>query len=549
MMRAGFIKRLSAGIYTYMPMGLRVIRKVEAHRPRGDGPRRRHRAADAGDAAGRAVAGEWPLCQKYGPELMRVKDRHDRDFVDPADQRGGHHRHRAPGAAQLPRAAEEFLSHPDQVPRRAPAAFRRDARARVHDEGCLFVRPRHRRRACQLRPHVCRLRAHLRAHGLDLSRRRGRQRQRSAASARTSSRSSPRPAKTRWSTARNRTTPPTWSWPKRWRRQTPRAAPALPNSRRPPTPGKSTCEDVAQLLGLPLERTVKSLVLATDAKTDAGDAAPATLWLLLVRGDHALNEVKVGKLAGLSQRLSLRDRGRDRSALRQPAGLPRPDRHAGACRCVSWPIASVAAMSDFVCGANERDFHYTGVNWGRDLPEPDLVADIRNVVDGDPSPDGTGRARRSSAASRSATCFLLGSYYSKKHERHLSRRRRQAATDADGLLRHRHHAHSRRRDRAEPRRARHRSGRFAIAPFEVVVCPDRLRPLARGQASRRCACTSRCWEAGVDAILDDRGERPGRDVRRLGADRRAAPNRLVGSRPEGAARPRYQGRRDAQSPP
>ena len=175
MMRAGFIKRLSAGIYTYMPMGLRVIRKVESDRPRGDEPRRRRRAADAGRAAGRAVAGIGALPEvrpraaaRQGPPRARLRH--------PADERGGHHRHRAPGAAQLPRAAEEFLSHPDQVPRRAPAALRRDARARVHDEGRLLVRPRPRRGADELRPDVRRLRAHLRAHGPEVPRRRRRQR-------------------------------------------------------------------------------------------------------------------------------------------------------------------------------------------------------------------------------------------------------------------------------------------------------------------------------------------------------------------------------------
>jgi hypothetical protein len=123
------------------------------HHPRGDEPRRRHRTADAGGAAGRAVAGDRPLPglraradAREGPARPRLHH--------PAHQRRGHHRHRAPGTAQLQAAAAKFLSHPDQVPRRAPAALRRDARARVHDEGRLFLRPRPGLGAEELRGHV-----------------------------------------------------------------------------------------------------------------------------------------------------------------------------------------------------------------------------------------------------------------------------------------------------------------------------------------------------------------------------------------------------------
>jgi prolyl-tRNA synthetase len=155
-----------------------------------------------------------------------------------------------------------------------------------------------------------------------------------------------------------------------------------------PTPGKSTCADVAVLLGLPLSSTVKSLVLATDEHNDAGDIVKVTIWLLLVRGDHSLNEIKAGKLPGLKGGFRF-------------ATVAEIEAHFGCQPGYLGPIATrlpvrviadrtVAAMADFVCGANEADFHFTGVNWGRDLPEPELVADIRNVVAGDPSPDGRG---------------------------------------------------------------------------------------------------------------------------------------------------------------
>ncbi len=118
-----------------------------SHHPRGDEPRRRGGTADAGGAAGRAVAGVGPLpglwagvAAREGPARARLHH--------PAHQRRGHHRHRAAGTAQLQAVAAQFLSHPDQVPRRAPAAFRHHARTRVHDEGCLFLRPRQGRLHC-----------------------------------------------------------------------------------------------------------------------------------------------------------------------------------------------------------------------------------------------------------------------------------------------------------------------------------------------------------------------------------------------------------------
>ena len=167
----------------------------------------------------------------------------------------------------------------------------------------------------------------------------------------------------------------------------PRAAPTRALEKTP-TPGKSTCEDVAALLGLPLSRTVKSLVLATDELDAEGDASKATLWLLL-RARRSFAERGQGRqAAGLDRGFRFATAAEiDRPSAASPAtsgrSAPTQPVHVVADR-------AVAAMSDFVCGANEADFHYTGVNWGRDLPEPELVADIRNAVAGDPSPDGKG---------------------------------------------------------------------------------------------------------------------------------------------------------------
>ena len=142
------------------------------------------------------------------------------------------------------------------------------------------------------------------------------------------------------------------------------------------TPGKHTCEDVSAFLGIPIERTVKTIVVIAGAE--------ARMTMLLVRGDHMLNEVKASKVPGLKPFRFATD-AEIRAQLKAAPGSLGPVGH-------QIPIIAdrtVAAMSDFCTGANEDGFHLTGVNFGRDLREP-AIADIRNVVDGDPSPDGKG---------------------------------------------------------------------------------------------------------------------------------------------------------------
>jgi len=161
--------------------------------------------------------------------------------------------------------------------------------------------------------------------------------------------------------------------------KTPRAAPSQA-MKKVATPDKHTCEEVSQLLGIPIEKTVKSIVLMHPREGGEG-----TMYMLLVRGDHMLNEIKASKIAELKPFRFATD-AEIRAQLKAPPGSLGPvgqDVKVIADR-------TVAAMSDFVTGANEEGFHLTGVNWGRDLPEPAIVADIRNVVAGDPSPDGKG---------------------------------------------------------------------------------------------------------------------------------------------------------------
>ena len=169
------------------------------------------------------------------------------------------------------------------------------------------------------------------------------------------------------------------------------------------TPDKHTCEDVSQLLGLPIEKTVKSIVVMREREGEAPE-----MLMIVVRGDHMLNEIKAAKLEALKPfRFATDAEIRDR--LKAPPGSLGPvgnDVKIVADR-------TVAAMSDFVVGANEEGYHLTGVNWGRDLPEPHVVADVRNVVAGDPSPDGKGTLEIARGI-EVGHVFQLGTAYTRK---------------------------------------------------------------------------------------------------------------------------------------
>ena len=298
-----------------------------------------------------------------------------------------------------------------------------------------------------------------------------------------------------------------------------RAAAAQPLEKTP-TPGKARCEDVAELLGLPLERTVKSLVLAVDRFEPVKDGAEGLggkprvvgteVWLLLVRGDHELNEVKAGKVEGLkgfrfATEAEIVEHFGCEPGYLGPIGTRKPVRVVA--------DRTVANMSDFVCGANDAGFHYTGANWDRDiLPalaergDALLVADIRNVVEGDPSPDGKGRL----AIQRGIEVghvFYLGTKYSSALN--------AAFIDDDGkskliemgcygigvtrLLGAAIEQNHDERGIIWPR---------GIAPFEAVICP---LGYAKSAAVREAADAlyAELLAAGVDVLLDDRDERPG----------------------------------------
>ena len=204
---------------------------------------------------------------------------------------------------------------------------------------------------------------------------------------------------------------------------------------------------------------------------------------------------------------------------------------------------TVAAMSDFVCGANDADFHFTGVNWGRDLPEPDAVADIRNVVEGDPSPDGQG-VLAIERGIEVGHVFYLGTKYSLAMGAHfLDETGKPAPFEMGcygiGVTRILGAAIEQNHD------AKGIIWPVAIAPFAVVVCPIGYDRSAEVKAAAD-ALHDELAAAGVDVMLDDRGERPGAmfaDWELIGAPLRV----VLSDRGLKAGTVELQGRRDDQA--
>lgn len=270
------------------------------------------------------------------------------------------------------------------------------------------------------------------------------------------------------------------------------------------TPGKEKCEDVAQFLGLKLTDCVKSVVLACDKFDEKGNQLPAVIVLVLLRADHDLNEVKAGKLAELSEgfrfasesEIAAHFKGANPGSL-GPVGV--------ADDVVVYADTTVADMSDFCCGANETGFHLTGVNFGRDLPEP-KVADLRNVVEGDASPDGKGTLKLQRGI-EVGHVFYLGTKYSEAMNATFLDENGKPQPIEMGC----YGIGVSRLAGAAIEQCHDDKGIIwpdAIAPFEVVICPMNF---AKSEAVRE-ACAKLHDELkslGVDVIVDDRDQRAG----------------------------------------
>ncbi|MFZ4380004.1 MAG: proline--tRNA ligase, partial [Polynucleobacter sp.] len=312
-----------------------------------------------------------------------------------------------------------------------------------------------------------------------------------------------------------------------------RAAPTVAMAK-VPTPDKTNCADVAKLLNVALENTVKSLLLASDQ-----EEGPAKLFMLLVRGDHDLNEVKASKIPGMAESRFATE-AEILQACKAPAGYLGPVGVSSDVTVVA--DRTVAHMSDFVCGANDAGHHLTGVNWGRDLPEP-LVLDIRNAVIGDPSPDGKGVVDICRGI-EVGHVFQLGTRYSEAMGCTYLDQQGKAQPMVMGC----YGIGVTRLLGAAIEQGHDERGiiwPISMAPFEVVICPmnyDRSE-LVKATADQ---LHDELIAAGIDVILDDRGERPGAmfaDWELIGAPFRV----VVGDRGLADSVVEFKGRTDEES--
>ncbi len=534
MLRAGMIKRLAAGIYTWMPLGLRVMRKVEAI------VREEMNRAGAIELLMPVVqpaemwqeTGRWA---KYGPELLRLKDRHERDFVvQPTSEE------------VITDIARKELKSYKQLPLNLyhiQTKFRDEVRPRfgvmrsrefVMKDAYSFDVDK----AAMLKSYqtmydayariFARMGLRFRAVAADTGQIGG------SASHEFQVLADSGEDAIAWSPASDYAA--NVELAEALALAPSRPAPAEP-MQKVPTPGKATCEAVAELLGLPLSRTVKCIMLAAEAED-----APPRIHMLLIRGDHALNEIKVSKVPGLarfrwaSEAEIVAVTGCNPGYL-GPVGIP-----------ADLPLIvdrTVAVMADFICGANEADFHLRGVNFGRDCREPDRVADLRNVVAGDPSPDGKGTLEILRGI-EVGHVFALGDVYSKA----------MGATylDAGGQSRVMEmgcYGIGITRVVAAAIEQNHDAKGIVwpqpLAPFTVAIAPvgydrnEAVKALADSLHDTLAA-------AGVDVLLDDRGERPGvmfADLELIGVPHRIT----IGDRGLKEGKIEYQARRDAAPTP
>lgn len=500
MIRAGMIKKLAAGVYTYMPLGLRTIRKIEKI------------IREEMDRAG-AVELLMPIVQpaelwqesgrweKYGPELLRIKDRHGRDFViQPTSEEvvTDIARQEIKSWRQLPvnfyhiqtkfrdeRRPRFGVMRGREFTMKDAYSFDRDEAGASRSYDIMFdaYQKIFRRLGLMFRA--------VRADTGAIGGSRSHEFQVIADTGEDLIAYAPE-----CDYAANIELAEAFS-------VLSGREEAGETMEKRATPGKEKCELVAEYLGIDLLRCVKSVVLAADRTDENGDPLPAKIVLVLLRADHELNEVKAGHLPELKEGFRFATDEEIVATFGSKPGYLGP---VGVSEDVAvYADRTVADMSDFCCGANEEGFHLTGVNFGRDLPEPQ-VADLRNVVEGDRSPDGKGTLKLQRGI-EVGHVFYLGTKYSEAlNATYLDENGKpqvlQMGCYGIGVTRLAGAAIEQNHDE---------KGIIwpaSIAPFEVVLCPMNY---AKSEAVREAA--DKLYEdlkaRGVDVILDDRDMRPG----------------------------------------
>lgn len=529
MVRAGLIRKLSAGIYNYLPLGLKVIRKVE------NIIREEMNRAGAIELLMPVVqpaelwqeTGRW---EKMGPELLRIKDRHERDYlIQPTSEE-----------VITDLARSEIRSY-KQLPvnfYQIQTKFRDERRPRFgimrgREFSMKDAYSFDRDQAGLKKSYALMFDAYVR-----IFQRMGLQFRAVAADNGAIGGSGSQEFHVIADTGEDAIVYcPNSDYAANLEAAesvaliAQRAAPKE-SMQKVATPGQKRCEDVAQFLKMDLIRTIKSLVLAVDQET-----GPAKLFMVLLRGDHELNEIKVNKIAGLGAFRFATD-AEIQVACGSPVGYLGPVGLPTSVQVIA--DRTVANMSDFVCGANAEGFHLTGVNWGRDVPEP-LVADVRNAVLGDPSPDGKGTVEICRGI-EVGHVFQLGTRYSEAMKcTYLDENGKAQAMVMGcygiGVTRLLGAAIEQGHDE------RGIIWPISMAPFEVVICPvgydksDAVRDAANHLHQELLA-------AGVDVVLDDRGERPGAmfaDWELIGVPYRV----VIGERGLKEGQVEFQGRRES----
>jgi prolyl-tRNA synthetase len=526
MLRAGLIRRLAAGLYVWLPMGLRTLKKVEQI------VREEMNRAGALEMCMPTIqpaelwieSGRWI---KYGPELLRLKDRHDREFLY-----GPTHeevitdiaRRELRSYKQLPVNFYQIQSKfRDEIrPRfgvmRAREFLMKDAYSFDMNEAGLAES--YRRMYEAYSRIFTRMGLKFRAVQADGGSIGGDTSQEfhvladSGEDAIVFSDGDDYAANLETAAALGPAAP---------------RAPASQPFSKVATPNARTIAEVSALLGVAPAQCVKTLLV---------DGADGGLVALVIRGDHELNAVKSQKLDGVASPLKMAGADRIRAAVGAEPGFIGPVGFKGKI----YVDHAAANLADFVCGANEKDMHYRGVNWGRDLPDQPSV-DIRNVQEGDPSPTGRGTLKIARGI-EVGHIFQLGQLYSAAMNASVLDEQGKAVTmfmgcygigvtrvvaaaieqnhDANGIL-----------------------WPAAIAPFQVVLVPINYQKSAKVQETAD-ALYRDFNAAGIDVLLDDRDARPG--VKFADSELLGIPHRIViGERSLAAGNLEYRNRRETES--
>jgi prolyl-tRNA synthetase len=526
MLRTGMIRRLAAGLYVWLPLGLRTLRKVERI------VREEMDRAGALELCMPTIqpaelwkeSGRW---SKYGPELLRFKDRHDRDFVY-----GPTHeevitdiaRRELRSYKQLPVNFYQIqFKFRDEIrPRfgvmRAREFLMKDAYSFHTDEASLaqgyrLMYEAYSRIFTRIGLKFRAVRADAGSIGGDTS-------QEfhvladSGEDAIVFSDADDYAANLEVAA----TVAPA----------TPRPAPSEPLTK-VATPNARTIADIAALLGVDAARCVKTLLV---------DGSDGGVVALVVRGDHELNAVKSQKLPGVASPLRMSSADRVRKATGTEPGFIGPIGFAGNI----YVDHAAAHLADFVCGANEKDMHFRGANWGRDLESP-LSVDIRNAQRGDPSPTGHGTLEIARGI-EVGHIFQLGQLYSESMHAAVLDEQGKALTMFMGC-----YGIGVTRVVAAAIEQNHDANGIlwpeAIAPFQVVLVPINYQKSTRVQETAD-ALYRQFNDAGIDVLLDDRDARPG--VKFADSELMGIPHRIViGERGLDAGNLEYRHRRETES--